>query len=245
METSNRNKKASSDVKAKVLELINDEGLIAPYLNSSLVNLFEPENTSQLKLIKDPNSIRMIDFLINRSIPVTLYSNVLTFTDSNKPFKLDGDLLKTITKLNFNVAHSNLEDQKLSYEFGKEMSFDYNRIGRKNNRHETLTNLFRSPAVIASGIPTKILSENPNELFGRLKLLLQEKQAGNNSDMINEEIVAMAQKLLEYKCIFAKQLKILLLKSFELIENFEVNRRILKCDYIRYAPAKCIHNKPT
>ena len=219
--------------------------MIAPYLHSSLVNLFKPENTSQFKLIKGPNSIGLIDFLISRSIPVTLYSNLLTFTDSKKPFKIDGDLLKAITKLNFNVAHSNPEYQKQSYEFGKEMSFDYNRIGRKINRDEFVTKLFRSPAVTASGIPTIFLSENPNELFGRLKLKLQEKQAGKISDIINEEIVAIAKKLLEYKCMSAKQHKTLLLKSFELIENFEVNRRLSKCDYIRYAPAKCIHNKHT
>ena len=38
----------------------------------------------------------MNDFLIN-GIPVTLYSNILTFRDSNKSFKQDGDLLEAIT----------------------------------------------------------------------------------------------------------------------------------------------------
>ena len=51
---------------------MNDKGMIAPTLASSLVNLFRPENNSQLKLIRDQNSIRMKDFLINTSIPVTL-----------------------------------------------------------------------------------------------------------------------------------------------------------------------------
>ena len=36
----------------------------------------------------------MNDFLINTGVPVTLYSNMLTFRDCNKPFKLDEDLLK-------------------------------------------------------------------------------------------------------------------------------------------------------
>ena len=35
----------------------------------------------------------MNDFMINGGIPVTLVSNMLIFTDSNKSFKLDGDLL--------------------------------------------------------------------------------------------------------------------------------------------------------
>ena len=39
-ETSIKNKKAISDLNEKVLELLNEKGLIAPYLASSLVNLF-------------------------------------------------------------------------------------------------------------------------------------------------------------------------------------------------------------
>ena len=44
-------------------------------------------------------------------------------------------------------------------------------------------------------------------------MLLQEKQAGNNSDIINREIVAIVDKLLEYRCISKKQHKQILLKS--------------------------------
>ena len=43
------------------------------------------------------------------------------------------------------------------------------------------------------------LSFNPNELCDRLKLLVQEKQAGKKSNIMNEEIVAIADKLLEYQ----------------------------------------------
>ena len=45
-ETSIKNIKAKSDLNEKVLELMNDKGMIAPYLASSLVNLFEHENKS-------------------------------------------------------------------------------------------------------------------------------------------------------------------------------------------------------
>ena len=44
---------------------------------------------------------------------------MLTFRDSNKSSKLDGVLLKTMTNFNFNVDHSNPQDRKLIYEFGK------------------------------------------------------------------------------------------------------------------------------
>ena len=57
-----RNNKAISDLNEKVLKLMIDMGMIAPYLTSSLDNLFKPENTSQFKLIKDPTSISLNDF---------------------------------------------------------------------------------------------------------------------------------------------------------------------------------------
>ena len=58
---------------------------------------------------------------------------------------------------------------------------------------------------MASGISTMFLPENPNELCDRFKILLQEKQAGNNSNIIDEEIAAIADELLEYKCISTNQ----------------------------------------
>ena len=85
--------------------------MIAPHLDSSLVNPFKPENGSKFKLIKDHNSFRKKDFLINGGVPVNLYSNMLTFRDSIKPFKLDGDNLGTITNFDFNVDHFNPQDQ--------------------------------------------------------------------------------------------------------------------------------------
>ena len=48
---------------------------------------------------------------------------------------------------------------------------------------------------------------DPNDFCARLKLLLQEKQAGNNSNIFNDEIIAIVENLLEYKCISKKQQK--------------------------------------
>ena len=71
-----------------------------------------------MRLKKDLNSSKMNDFSINECIPATLFSNMITFKDSNKSFKLDGDLLQTMTNYDFNVSHSNPKDQKLIYDFG-------------------------------------------------------------------------------------------------------------------------------
>ena len=123
-ETSIKNNKAVDNINEKVSELMNDKGMIAPYLASSLVNLFKPENTSQFILTKDNETIRMNDFLINSGLPISLYSNMLTFRDSNKSFKLDGVVLETMNNFDFKVSHSSPQDQKLIYEFGKEMNFN-------------------------------------------------------------------------------------------------------------------------
>ena len=67
--------------------------------------------------------------------------------------------------------------------------------------------------VSASGVPKTIfLSSDPDKLCDRLKLLSQEKHACNNSDIINDEIVAIVDKLLDYKCISKKQHKQILIK---------------------------------
>ena len=212
-ETSNKNNKAISDLNEKILELMNDKGMIAPYLASSLVNLFKPENKSQFRLRKDPNSTKMNDFLIHGNIPVTLFSNMITFRDSNESSRLEGDLLKVVTNYKFNADHSKPQDKKLIYEFAKEMNYDTKSTGRPSTRHTSIINILESPAIMASGISrTIILSSNPNELCDRLRLLLQEKQAGNNSDIINDEIVAIVDKLLEYKCKSKKQHKQILIK---------------------------------
>ena len=212
-ETSKKNTKAVSDLNEKVLELMDEKGLIAPYLTSSLVEVFKKDNKSQFRLRKDPNSTKMNDFLIHGTIPVTIFSNMITFRDSNKSFRLEGDLLKIITNHKFNADNSSHQDKKLIYEFAKEMNYDTKSTGRPSTRHASIIKILESPAIMASGVSKTIfLSSDANELCDRLKILLQEKHAGNNSDIINEEIVAIVDKLLEYKCISKKQHEQILIK---------------------------------
>ena len=212
-ETFKKNTKAISDFNEKVLELMDEKGLIAPYLTFSLVEVFKKDNKSQFRLRKDPNSTKMNDFLIHGTIPVTIFSNMITFRDSNKSFRLEGDLLKIITNHKFNADNSSHQDKKLIYEFAKEMNYDTKSTGRPSTRHASIIKILESPAIMASGVSKTIfVSSDANELCDRLKILLQEKHAGNNSDIINEEIVAIVDKLLEYKCISKKQHEQILIK---------------------------------
>ena len=214
-ESSLKNNQAIENLNNKLLKIMNDRGIIASYLMSPLSKITNPENTSQFKLVKDHNSNRVNDLKINKTIPITLYGNILTFRDTGKQFELKGDLLEMITNSKFNVDLASLSDKKLMYDFAIEMKFDTKALGNKSIRDRKLIKLLNSPGLMvsASGIPKTIfLSSDPNELCDRLKLLLQEKHAGNNSDIINQEIVAIVDKLLEYKCISKKEHKQILLK---------------------------------
>ena len=118
-----------------------------------------------------------------------------------------------MTTYGFNVSHSNPKDQKLIYEFGEEMNFNNKQKRRKSDRDRSFIKLLKPSAIMASGISNiLILSSEPDDICNRLNLLLQEKQAGNDSNIINEEINAIVDKLLEYKCITKKQFNQLLLK---------------------------------
>ena len=63
----------------KFLELIFAGGKLASFSMSLLSIITNPEHASQFKLVKDPDSNRVTDLLINKTIPVFLYSILLTF----------------------------------------------------------------------------------------------------------------------------------------------------------------------
>ena len=214
-ETSTKNNLAIENINNNLLEIMNDRGILATYLMSPLSRITNPDNASQFRLVKDSSSNRVNDLKINTTIPITLYGNMLTFRDTNKQFELKGDLLEMITNSKFNVDLASLSDKKLMYDFAKEMHFDSKASGNKSTRDRKLIKLLNSPGLMvsASGVSKTIfLSSDPNELCDRLKLLLQEKQAGNNSDIINAEINVIIDKLLEYKCISRKQHRQILIK---------------------------------
>ena len=214
-DSSIKNNQAIENVNNKLLEKMYDRGILATYLMSPLSKITNPENKSQFRLEKDHNSNRVNDLLMKNKIPITLYGNMLTFRDTNKQFELTGDLLEMITNKDYNVDHASLADKKLMYDFAKGMHFDMKAPGKKPTRDKTLIKLLKSPGLIvsASGVSKTIfLSSDPDELCDRLKLLLQEKHAGNNSDIINQEIIVIVDKLLEYKCISKKQHKQILIK---------------------------------
>ena len=158
-ETSIKNIQAIENLNNKLLEIMNDRGILATYLMSPVSKITNPENTTQFKLVKDHNSNRVNDLKINNSIPIPLHINLLTFRDTNKQFELKGDLLEMITISKFNVDLASLSDKKLMYDFANEMHFDERRVGNKSIRDRKLIKLLNSPGLMvsASGISKTIL----------------------------------------------------------------------------------------
>ena len=96
----------------KLLEIMNDRGILASYLMCPLSKITNPENTIQFKLVKDFTSNRVNDLKTNKTVPITLFNNMLTFRDTGKEFELKGELLKMITNKNYNVNLASLQDKK-------------------------------------------------------------------------------------------------------------------------------------
>ena len=159
----------------KLLNIMNDRGILVSYLMSPLSKITSLAHTSQSTLRRIPDSNRVSDLLINKTIPITVNDNLLKFRDTDKNCELEEDLMKMTTNKNYNVDLAKLTDKKSMLDFDREISFDEKALRNKNNRDKTLNKLLESTAVMASGISTIFFRENPNELCGDLKLLPQTK----------------------------------------------------------------------
>ena len=112
-ENSNKNNQALEKLDNNFLEIMIDRDILACYLMSPLSKNTNPESSSQFKLVKDSSSNRVNDLLMRKTIPSTLYNNLLPFSDTGKKFELKGDPLKMITNKNYNVDLASLADKKL------------------------------------------------------------------------------------------------------------------------------------
>ena len=102
------------------------------------------------------------------------------------------------------------------FDFAKEMYFDVRDLGNKSTRDKSISKMLNAPAIMAGSLKetnTRRLSCDPKKVCDRLKLFLQEKQAGDNSNINNERNVAIADKLIKYKSRSTEQLEFLLVKS--------------------------------
>ena len=168
-ETSIENNNALLNLNDKPLETLSDRGILASCLMSPLSKITNPEHTIQFKLVRDPDSNRVKDLLLNKTKPVTHHDSLLKFRDRERKFNLEGDPLKMITNKNYNVDLVTSSDKRLTFKFAKEMSFDEKSLGNKSTENKSPIRLLKSPGIMAFGVSTIFSTENPIELYDTFK----------------------------------------------------------------------------
>ena len=109
---------------------------------------------------------------------------------------------------NKNILYSFLNNMKYNINYGDEKSIRYYFIKELHNQYNQLGSGLRSYARKLSRNHTNqyvFLPSDPDELVDQLKLLYFEKLGGNDNPQINEQIIAIIYKLLEYECITPSQ----------------------------------------
>ena len=76
-----------------------------------------------------------------------------------------------ITNKDYNVDLAVLLDEKLMFEFAKEVYSDEKALGNKSTGDKIFKINFQPPAIMVSGISTLFLAEYPTELFDKLKFI--------------------------------------------------------------------------
>ena len=190
-------------------------------VDSSIVktvsNLLNDKNKSQFSLepIHGLEPMNPNLFTINPHNPqqVLIKNSTLTFWGSGNKYNLnDPDLSYFITNAQLDTQPQNLN---LIYSFLNDMKYNINYGDKKSKRYSFIKDLINQ--YIYQHIPYQLsqlgsgfnqyvfLPSDPDELVDQLKLLYFEKVGGNDNPMLSEQIIAIADKLLQYQCITTNQ----------------------------------------
>ena len=191
-----------SNVHVKILELLNKNGIIQWSLITPKEKLLVLTNGSQFRLYHDPDSDKWNDLVMNGE-KVTKYDDKIFFKNSGKIFALRGDVLKLNTDDKFNTTNS--PDGKPIIEFMDEIRFDVHARGKNLRDKNLIKSNFQKSASLASWLKRSerpvFIPEKSNEIYDRLCLIMEEKQAEKDTTRFDDDIVAIIDELLEYKCI--------------------------------------------
>ena len=177
-------------------------------VDSSIVktvsNSLNDKNKSQFSLepIHGLEPMNPILFIINPHNPqqVLIKGSTMTFENGNTNNLNDPDLSYFIT---YTQLDKEIQNENLIYNFLKDMKFDLNYGDKKSSRYIIIKYLFQPQ--LGSGIKFVFLPCDPDELEDQLKLIVLEKVGGNDNPMLSEQIIAIADQLLEYECITTNQ----------------------------------------
>ena len=215
-----------------VTNLVNSN-LVDSSIVKTISNLLNDKNKSQFSL--EPVEGNPNLFIINPHNPqqVLIKGSTHTFLSNNNMYNLnDPDLSYFISNAQLdtqpqkvNLIGSFLKDMKYNinygdkkskrYYFTKDLNNEYiyqlipyqlSQLGSGLNfttgRSKSLIGTDQRPANPAVYI---FLPFDPDELVDQIKLLYFEKVRGNDNPQLNEQIIAIVDKLFEYECITTNQ----------------------------------------
>ena len=198
-----------------VTDLVNSNQVDSTIIKT-VSNLLNDKNKSQFSLEPvtqfsegNPNL-----FTINPTNPqqVLIKGSTITFENGNTYNLNDPDLQNFMTKTqidkeihNENLIHSFLNDMKYNLIYGDKKSKRYYFIKDLIIQYK-YQHIPYQLSQLGSGFNQYVfLPSDPDELVDQLKLLYFEKVGGNDNPMLNEQIIAIADKRLQYQCITTNQ----------------------------------------
>ena len=194
-----------------VTDLVNSNQVDSTIIKT-VSNLLNDKNKSQFSLEPvtqfgegNPNL-----FTINPTNPqqVLIKGSTITFENGNTYNLNDPDLQYFMTNTqidkeihNENLIHSFLNDMKYNLNYGDKKSKRYYFIKDLINQYK-YQHIPYQLSQLGSGFNQYVfLPSDPDDLVDQLKLLYFEKLGGNDNPMLSEQIIAIADKLLQYQCI--------------------------------------------
>ena len=194
-----------------VADLVNSNQVDSTILRT-VSNLHNDKNKSQFSLEPvtqfgegNPNL-----FTINPTNPqqVLIKGSTITFENGNTYNLNDPDLQYFMTNTQIDKE---IHDENLIHSFLNDMKYNLNYGDKKSKRYyfiKDLINQYKYQHIpyqlsqLGSGFNQDVfLPSDPDELVDQLKLLYFEKVGGNDNPMLSEQIIAIADKLLQYQCI--------------------------------------------
>ena len=198
-----------------VTDLVNSNQVDSTIFKT-VSNLLNDKNKSQFSLEPvtqfgegNPNL-----FTINPTNPqqVLIKGSTITFENGNTYNLNDPDLQYFMTNTQIDKE---IHNENLIHSFLNDMKYNLNYGDKKSKRHyfiEDLINQYKYQHIpyqlsqLGSGFNQYVfLPSDPDELVHQLKLLYFEKVGGNDNPMLSEQIIAIADKLLQYQCITTNQ----------------------------------------
>ena len=184
-----------------VTDLVNSN-----QVDSSIVktvsNLLIDNNKSQFSLESVEGSSNL--FTINPTDPqqVLIKGSTMTFPNGNTYTLNDPDLSNFITNTQIDKITQN---SNIIYSFLNDMKYNINYGDKKSRRYYLIKAMFNTYYQEGSGLKFIFLPSDPDGLVDQPKLIVLEKVGGNDNPMLIEQIIAIADQLLEYECITTNQ----------------------------------------